>query len=82
MGIVIKKDDIANSKSYDEAEELARRRYRRNRNRVLYKNLRKYLNDARKESDIENYDQEMFWLKVVLYGVSRRIDELQRSGVR
>ena len=81
MGLVILKKDRKNSKSYEEAEELARQRYIKNRNCILYKNLRKILNDARQYSDVSNYDNEMYCLKGVLFGIDKRIAELEQKGI-
>lgn len=76
MGLVILKKDKENSKSFEESEELARRRYCINKRKTLYKNIRKILNDARKASDDENLDEEYTQLCYAFYAVQRRISEL------
>lgn len=81
MGLVILKKDREQSKSYEEAEELARRRYLKNRNHRLYKNLRRFLNNARKASTIQDYDEEYTQLHATQYGILRRMGELEAKGI-
>lgn len=82
MGIVILKKDRDASKSYDEAEELARRRYLINQNKRLYKNLRKFLQDASKAVENQDQDSEFDLLHSTLYGVQRRLEELKAKGIK
>ena len=65
----------------EEAEELKNQTSIKNRNRVLYRNLRRLLNDARQYSDVVNYENELFCLKGVRFGVEERIAELEQKGV-
>lgn len=65
----------------EEKEELLQQKRIMNRNRVLYKNLRKILNDARQYSDVVNYENELFCLKGVLFGVEKRIAELEQRCI-
>lgn len=82
MGIVILKKDKDISKSYEEAKEIATRRYLANRNKILYRNLRKFLQDASKATQDHNNDEEYNQLQYTLYGVQRRISELEAKGCK
>lgn len=78
-GIHILKTDTG--ATYEEREEKARQRYIKNRNKTLYKNLVKFLRSASKATCEVDYDEEYNQLGHVLYGVQRRMGELNQKGV-
>lgn len=82
MGIIVLQKDRDASSSYEEAEEIARRRYLSNQNKKLYRNLRKFLQDASKATQDQNSDEEYNQLHYTLYGVQRRMAELEAKGCK